>query len=300
MYFPTGLIALAMSLILTFSAAPHAETAVASVAPAAVVSAVTAPEDTLAQEADAAAAITLEGAVTDSSGAARIAGAMLVLERTDDGATRTVFADASGCYAFDALPGGTYVLNVTAEGYQPRQVTRLRFTAGTRNNVNIAMEELMDEDEKIVRMVLDAMGEDLVSRLKAADIDLSFSFGYCTSGSSAVLRYEVELRSAIGSTRYGAYNVDEALFREAQIALIDSGLFGLSEADRATLKQNLYSQKNNYADIDLACGVNMHMNHTPSDEAILYLRPSDRLPESYTKAWYSNWEWDELGFNNKP
>ena len=61
---------------------------------------------------------TLQGTVTDATGAA-VAGAQVVATETHTGVSRTVTSDSVGAYALPALNPGTYRLVVSAPGMQP-------------------------------------------------------------------------------------------------------------------------------------------------------------------------------------
>ena len=242
-------------------------------------------------------AIAIEGIVKERGSDKAVPNATVTATRDSDGAIRTVICDASGYYKLENLPAGAYTITAEAADYEPKSISGMRFTAGTRNKIDIAVKRSMGKDEMIIQTVLDSLGPDLVARMKAAGIELSFDFSYMVKGNdteNGIMIITLEMRSAIGSTRYGDYTLDADLFREAQLALIDCGVLGLSESDVATLKGYPYSQKNHYADVDLDCGINMHLNHTPNDQAILYLRPSGKAPAGYTKLWSSMWDWDEL------
>ena len=246
----------------------------------------------------------IEGYVRDNDTGNAISGATVTLT-LPNGATRTQTTGSTGAYHFEDLPGGSYTVAAAAPGYKNYTYPARNFGAGTTNQVNFSLVAEALDYEAVIQRILDTMGPDLVKRLKADGIDLSISFNYYTPSSGngdGVLVYSIELRSPVSST-YPTYTVNDTLFAQGQEAIIDANTFGLSQEDMATLKAHLYSRWNHYADIDLAGSINMHVNQTPSYEAIVYLRDTRRASSfpNYSRAWYLNWyDWGERIYTNKP
>src|SRR5215469_6608806 len=66
--------------------------------------------------AQATASATIQGTVTDKSGAV-VAGAEVVAKNKATDVTRTAASDETGSYRFELLPVGTYMVNVTKQGF---------------------------------------------------------------------------------------------------------------------------------------------------------------------------------------
>ena len=73
------------------------------------------------QESTTPATGTLNGTVTDASGAV-VSGAKLALEIAASPQRRNTNSDADGAFAFSGLPAGKYKLTVTAEGFSARSI----------------------------------------------------------------------------------------------------------------------------------------------------------------------------------
>ena len=67
---------------------------------------------------------TISGTVIDSSGAV-VAGAKVVLENTDTGASRTVSSDGAGRYLAPSLSLGNYKVTTSMEGCSPPLVKKM-------------------------------------------------------------------------------------------------------------------------------------------------------------------------------
>jgi len=81
---------------------------------------------------------TLLGTVTDEQGAV-VAGADVTAKNTDTGLSRAATTDSSGTYRFNALPIGSYELQVTREGFQAETRTGLTLTIAQEAVVNIRL-----------------------------------------------------------------------------------------------------------------------------------------------------------------
>jgi len=66
--------------------------------------------------AQATASATIQGTITDKSGAV-VAGAEIVAKNKGTDITRTAFSDETGSYRFELLPVGTYTVAVTKKGF---------------------------------------------------------------------------------------------------------------------------------------------------------------------------------------
>src|SRR5947208_677738 len=68
--------------------------------------------------AQATASATIQGTITDKSGAV-VAGAEVVVKNKATDITRTTSSDETGSYRFELLPAGTYTVTVTKTGFGP-------------------------------------------------------------------------------------------------------------------------------------------------------------------------------------
>ena len=146
-------------------------------------------------------AIAIEGIVKERGSDKAVPNATVTATRDSDGAIRTVICDASGFYKLENLPAGAYTITAEAADYEPKSISGMRFTAGTRNKIDIAVKRSMGKDEMIIQTVLDSLGPDLVARMKAAGIELSFDFSYMVKGNdteNGIMIITLEMRSAIG------------------------------------------------------------------------------------------------------
>lgn len=150
-------------------------------------------------------------------------------------------------------------------------------------------------DGEMVTAVLAAIGPDTIERAKAADISLDFSFSAFSDGTISV---SVEIRSGISST-WPENTVDWEVMRDIQYAVLDTLPLGLSDAELAMFKDNYYTPSGGYCDIDTDSHVNLHINETPSYEAIVCIRPSYDAPKSGERVWFSMWDWDECCYDSR-
>lgn len=246
----------------------------------------------------------IEGYVRDSETEKPISGAKVKLLMPSE-KTKTTTTNADGFYRFDQLPGGTYSIYFSAQDYFDDCYENMYYATGTRNSASMVLENKVLMDEKIVRKLMDYMGSDLVKRLKAADIDLSFDFAYYVptgekpTYKNGQMSVSVELRSGIKST-YPTFKLDTDLYYEAQCAIYDSGIFDLTSDDIAEFKTHHYSQNSMgryYCDIETESGINLHINQTPSYEAITYVRPAYSLKnDGNERSWWSSWEFGEMSY----
>ncbi|MDX1501377.1 MAG: carboxypeptidase-like regulatory domain-containing protein [Thermoanaerobaculia bacterium] len=81
----------------------------------------------------------LRGVVTDPDGNP-VAGASVTAINTGTGFTRTVKTDSAGVYALPALPVGTYVLSVEAEGFKTSLVQNLVLNVADRRSEDVRLE----------------------------------------------------------------------------------------------------------------------------------------------------------------
>ena len=245
--------------------------------------------------------ILIEGYVRDAETNKPISGASVVVKKPD-GSTKTTATNAEGYYCFDKLPSGTYTVTYSAAGYKSDSYDNMTFEAGSKIQLNKALVSNLLIDELVVKKVIGYMGEDLIQRLKDADILLSFDFDYYVpSGEdedyeNGQLQIMVELRSAVKST-WPEFTVDIDTFNDAYQAILDADVFGMTAEETAELKQYAYepnSYGNCYADENLESGIRMHMNATPSYEAIVYVTHPYLKTTSNRVAWYSSWRFDEM------
>ncbi len=81
---------------------------------------------------------TLQGTVTDASGAA-VAGAQVVATATQTGVSRTAASDSVGSYSLPALQPGTYRLVVTASGMQPTTLDNIVLAVDSTERVDVKL-----------------------------------------------------------------------------------------------------------------------------------------------------------------
>lgn len=81
---------------------------------------------------------TLTGVVTDPSGAA-VVSAKVTLRDAASGSTRDTETDSSGYYTFASVPVGTYVLTITAAGFQTSKEEGIALGGGEKRNVNVSV-----------------------------------------------------------------------------------------------------------------------------------------------------------------
>ena len=143
--------------------------------------------------------------------------------------------------------------------------------------------------ENAIPFILDAIGPDMVARAQEAGITIDISYTGYTSGEVLV---EFEMRSPVSST-WPENTVDWEAMRAIQYAVLDLGLFGLSDAELALFKDNYYTPSSHNCDIDTISGVNIHINETPSYEAIVYIRHNDYHSITGNFAWNVGWEWGD-------
>ena len=82
---------------------------------------------------------TLNGAVTDSSGAA-VAGAKVTAQNRDTGLERTTTTSESGLYNMVRLPVGRYDLTVEFQGFKTAKKPDLPLTIGAVLTLNVQLE----------------------------------------------------------------------------------------------------------------------------------------------------------------
>jgi hypothetical protein len=99
-----------------------------------------------ATTAPAQFASSIEGTVTDSSGAI-VPGASVTITNDATGATQTVTTTGAGYYRFPALPGSTYSLRVSLDGFKTAVQADILLQAAERRTVNVTLEsgEVLEE-----------------------------------------------------------------------------------------------------------------------------------------------------------
>jgi hypothetical protein len=81
---------------------------------------------------------TLTGVVSDPSGSL-IANAKVSLRDSGSGSTRESVTDGSGYYTFASVPVGSYVLTITAPGFQTSKIEGIVLGGGEKRNVNTSL-----------------------------------------------------------------------------------------------------------------------------------------------------------------
>ena len=79
------------------------------------------------------------GTVTDQTGAV-VPGAAITIVNDNTGFTRNTTSGSAGDYRLTDLPGGTYTLSVTAQGFKPLKQTGISVAAGSTNQQNVQLE----------------------------------------------------------------------------------------------------------------------------------------------------------------
>lgn len=81
----------------------------------------------------------LTGSVTDPSGAA-VVGATVTITQTETNQTRTTTTNEAGIYSFPTIPGGTYELKVSAQGFRTLVRTGIAISTNTASRVDVQLE----------------------------------------------------------------------------------------------------------------------------------------------------------------
>jgi Carboxypeptidase regulatory-like domain/TonB dependent receptor-like, beta-barrel len=79
------------------------------------------------------------GTVTDQTGAV-VPGAAITIVNDNTGFTRNTTSGSAGDYRITDLPGGTYTLTVTAQGFKPVKQTGISVAAGSINQQNVQLD----------------------------------------------------------------------------------------------------------------------------------------------------------------
>jgi hypothetical protein len=82
---------------------------------------------------------TLTGVVSDPSGAL-VANAKVTLRDAASGSTRDTVTDSSGYYTFASVPVGTYVLSISAPGFETSRIDGVALGGGEKRNVNASLQ----------------------------------------------------------------------------------------------------------------------------------------------------------------
>lgn len=98
---------------------------------------------------------TLTGTVTDPTGA-DLTNIPITINNTDTGETRKGITNSTGFYSFPALPPGTYVVNISAKGFEAA-TSSVTLPVGQTINVNFQL-KVGAASEKVVVNATDAVG----------------------------------------------------------------------------------------------------------------------------------------------
>lgn len=80
----------------------------------------------------------LSGSVINGKTEKPLSGARITLTMPD-GSTKTASSDKNGFYKFDKLPGGTYTIVVSKDGFFPKSLKDMTYKAGTNNQFNASL-----------------------------------------------------------------------------------------------------------------------------------------------------------------
>jgi Carboxypeptidase regulatory-like domain len=80
----------------------------------------------------------IEGTVIDKSGAA-VAGAQVTVTSTAGSVTQTTTTNGDGAYTIAGLPGGTYNLTVSAQGFQKYTTQNIKLNVGGKTRVDVQL-----------------------------------------------------------------------------------------------------------------------------------------------------------------
>jgi len=80
----------------------------------------------------------ISGTVSDKSGSV-VAGAEVMLKNVAGSLTRSTTTNADGAYVIPGLPGDTYILSVTAKGFEKFQATGVKLDVGQKSRVDIQL-----------------------------------------------------------------------------------------------------------------------------------------------------------------
>lgn len=176
----------------------------------------------------------------------------------------------------------------------------------------------LSPEDAIIQQLMTAIGPELMERAKAGGYTLSVKFRnyeFVTRESwtpsekdntEDVRMISVEILSPNGSTMYGNNTVDVELMKALQYAVIDSGIFGLAEADAAALKERYYTVETRYTNTNVIAEdgayVELHIDETPfGNSVICYVRHLNRHAQysSLTNIGHREnrairYQWDEL------
>ena len=119
---------------------------------------------------------TLQGAVTDPSGAVIPAAAVMV--SSEAGAVRTVVTDAKGSYRIE-LPSGRYSIRITKPGFTPFERTDVVIAGSRAENVNAQLYIRRESENLTISATASQLGVDASQSagqlvLRGSDLD-SFS-----------------------------------------------------------------------------------------------------------------------------
>jgi hypothetical protein len=116
----------------------------------------------------------ISGTVVDKSGAA-IVGAQVTLTNAGRTVTRTTATNDSGAYTIPGLPGDTYDLSVTAQGFQKFTATRIKLDVAEKARVDVTMtigavtQEIVVTGESLAQV--ETTSSDLTSTVTGKQID---------------------------------------------------------------------------------------------------------------------------------
>jgi len=116
----------------------------------------------------------ISGTVTDKSGAA-VAGAEVTLKNTGGSLTRTTTTNTDGAYVVPGLPGATYDLTVTAQGFQKFTAQRIVLNVAEKARIDVQLtvgtvtQEVVVTGESIAQV--ETTSSDLTSTITSKQID---------------------------------------------------------------------------------------------------------------------------------
>ena len=236
--------------------------------------------------------VTVEGVVTDENTKSAIPDASINLT-LPDGSVITALTDSNGRFCFEKLPAGIYSISASAKDYMTETISKLTFEAGSRQHVNFDLVSDMP-DRAIMLKIMAHMGEDMVQRLKDAGFNVYGSFAYYTSGySDPILTYTLSIR-----VKYPVYEKDKALFRECGIAIVESDVFPLTEAQASEVAHAIGNARGVDIDISYDNGFSAWGGMPVNDVTYQFSYAPAINADLYTKAWSSNWTWDNLTYDN--
>lgn len=248
----------------------------------------------------------LHGVVSDRLTGKAISGAAVTLT-LPDGSAQTASTDSSGAYRFENLPGGTYSLTFSKQDYRDEQLSGVTCIAGEDAEANASLLSSLMPDEAVMRYLMECFGEDLIQRMNDAQINLHGIFHYYVpegmpidTTEGAFLMMELRLHTPLKFT-YPVDQVDYAVMREAQCALLDANVFGLTAEEIAACKELIYTTYTQGESVFAQDGLVEHyISETPGYAALILQRHNwgvvkDSV-EDKSYAWGSGYDWDVMEY----